>query len=210
VSVKYAIKPGECISSVAFAHGLFPDTIWNDPENREIREKRKSPNILHPGDIVAIPEKKIKEESAATAQTHRFQRKGVPEKFKMQFLDEKNNPLANQKYIIEIDGILSKGSTDGDGKIEQSIPPNARGGKIVIGELRDEYLLNFGHIDPIEEISGVQGRLNNLGYDCGLIDGVLGKQTKEALLAYQNDHGLNKSGDIDEETRRHLKEKHGS
>ena len=128
----------------------------------------------------------------------------------MQFLDEKNNPLANQKYIIEIDGILSKGSTDGDGKIEQSIPPNARGGKIVIGELRDEYLLNFGHIDPIEEISGVQGRLNNLGYDCGLIDGVLGKQTKEALLAYQNDHGLNKSGDIDEETRRLLKEKHGS
>lgn len=210
MSVKYTIKPGECISSVAFAHGLFPDTIWNDPENREIREKRKSPNILHPGDIVAIPEKKIKEESAATAQTHRFLRKGVPEKFKMQFLDEKNNPLANQKYIIEIDGILSKGSTDGDGKIEQSIPPNARGGKIVIGELRDEYLLNFGHIDPIEEISGVQGRLNNLGYDCGLIDGVLGKQTKEALLAYQNDHGLNKSGDIDEETRRHLKEKHGS
>lgn len=206
---KHTIKQGECISSIAFTYGLFPDTIWNDPDNKELKEKRKSLNILHPGDIIVIPDKRIKEEPAAAEKIHRFRRKGVPEKFKMQFLDEEDKPLANQNYIMEIDGISSTGTTDGDGKIEQIIPPNAKSGKIVIGEIRHEYLLNFGHIDPIEEISGVQGRLNNLSYDCGIVDGVLGQQTKEALLAYQKDHGLNQTGDIDAETRQHLKEKHG-
>jgi peptidoglycan hydrolase-like protein with peptidoglycan-binding domain len=60
-------------------------------------------------------------------------------------------------------------------------------------------------IDQQERIRQAQKRLQEAGFVPGDIDGVLGPQTREALRQYQAKHGLPKTGDLDEATRRALK-----
>lgn len=48
-------------------------------------------------------------------------------------------------------------------------------------------------------IKKVQRELNDLGYDCGKVDGVAGKKTKKAVKAYQKDYGLSVDGIIGKE-----------
>ena len=46
----------------------------------------------------------------------------------------------------------------------------------------------------------VQERLKELGYDPGPVDGILGGKTKNAIISFQKDNGLNENGKIDENT----------
>lgn len=48
------------------------------------------------------------------------------------------------------------------------------------------------------DVLGVQQRLNALGYDAGKLDGIFGKMTKAAVLAFQKDNGLKQDASIDE------------
>lgn len=79
----YQAKSGDCVSSVAFNHGFFWETLWNHGSNSELKTKRKDPNILKEGDVVHIPDLTLKQESGATEQRHRFKLKGVPAKLKL-------------------------------------------------------------------------------------------------------------------------------
>jgi peptidoglycan hydrolase-like protein with peptidoglycan-binding domain len=78
------------------------------------------------------------------------------------------------------------------------------GGKVV-----EEYRLNFGELDPIDEVSGVQQRLNNLGYDCA-ITGELDEQTKDAMSSFRAEKNLPESDAIDDDLRGALVDAHGS
>ncbi len=53
-------------------------------------------------------------------------------------------------------------------------------------------------------IKKVQVALNELGYDCGKADGKLGKKTKEALRAFQEDNNLTIDGKIGKEVKEAL------
>ena len=50
----------------------------------------------------------------------------------------------------------------------------------------------------------VQEELTRRGYDPGAIDGVLGPQTRSAIAAYQEDHGMAATGRIDRSLVRSL------
>lgn len=129
----YKVKLGDCISSIAFKHGLFPGTVWDDPKNSKLKEERKNPNILAPGDVVHVRDIEEKEEDCASEERHRFRKKGVPEKLIVQFkIGDK--PRADEDYVLDIDGALSEGKTDKDGKIDIWIPPDAKKGKITFRE----------------------------------------------------------------------------
>lgn len=205
---EYIVKQGDCLSSIANKYGLFWEKIWNHPKNAKIKEKRKDPNILYPGDVLFIPDKEEKEESAPTEQRHRFKVKGVPAMLRLQF-KHGDKPRANEPYTLQIEGKIFSGTTDGEGKIKHPLPPNAKRGKLLLGEYQEEFLLEFGHLDPIEEVSGVQARLNNLGFDCGKIDGVLGPKTEAALIEFQKQYGLLDTGNIDEQTIAKLRQVYG-
>jgi len=201
---KYTVQQGDCISSIAFENGFSPDTLWNDPENKTLKQNRKDPNVLLPGDIVSIRDKEQRDQSCASEQCHRFKRKGVPEKLRMQFMDQEDHPRANVDYQLEIDGVLSENKTDKDGKVEIWIPPNAKEGTITFPDSGEKYELQLGVLDPITETTGVQARLNNLGFYFGPIDGTMNHETIEAIKQFQAENDIDFTGEPNEQTRNAL------
>jgi hypothetical protein len=206
---KYTVKQGDCISSIAFKYGFFPDTIWNDSKNSKLKQDRKDPNVLLPGDEVYIRDKREKEESCESERKHRFKRKGVPERLRIQFMDEEGKPRADEAYILEIDGDLSDGKTDTGGKIVIWIPPDAKEGKITFPNSGEEYGLELGELDPVTEIKGVQARLSNLGFYEGEIDGNIREDLEDAIRDFQESEGLNPTGKIDKSFEQKLEDVYG-
>ncbi len=51
----YTVKPGDYLVKIANEHGIANwKTIWDHPNNAELRKKRKSPDVLFPGDQVYV------------------------------------------------------------------------------------------------------------------------------------------------------------
>ncbi|HUI55331.1 MAG TPA: peptidoglycan-binding protein [Bryobacteraceae bacterium] len=203
----YTIQQGDCLASIAFEYGFFWKTIWDHAENRQLKTKRKDPSVLYAGDVLFIPEKQTKEEPRATDQRHTFVHKGIPEKLHI-ILKAGDDPIANMDYIMSIDGKLVSGTTGGDGDLEQPIVPNAKQAKLWLGPKHLEYEIRLGNLDPLDEIEGVQARLNNIGFPCGEVDGVKGPVTTAALKRFQRSQGLTESGEIDQKTLQALEAAH--
>jgi len=206
----HSVLQGECMSSIGKDHGLFWSTIWNHAANAELKHRRGNPNVLLPHDAVFLPNPRPKGEGGATDQHHKFRRRGEPACFRMKLLEE-GEPRADAPYILEVDGQQHEGVTDAQGLITQPIPGNARRARLLVGPENDqsEYLLGVGELDPVAEIRGVQGRLQNLGYDCGALDGILSERTRKAIARFQRTYKLAESGTPDTATREKLVEVHG-
>ncbi len=214
---EYVVQPGDCMSSIAKDHGYLWETLWNHPANAELNAVRKDPNILLPGDRVTLPPREPKQEAGQTEMRHRFMRRGEPCSLVLR-LQQDHKPRVNAPYVLTVDQSGANavrqrtfsGVTDAEGKIEVLIPNNARRGVLLVGAApeRDEYIIDLGRIDPIDTWSGVQTRLNNLGYACEQT-GEFDEPTREALNAFRAAEGLERSEDIDEPTRARLKERHG-
>jgi N-acetylmuramoyl-L-alanine amidase len=69
--------------------------------------------------------------------------------------------------------------------------------------------LKLGALSPVASAKGVQQRLQNLGFDCGPIDGIVGPRTRAAVRNFQAKFGLPPDGILGPQTRTLLKEKHG-
>ena len=205
--ITHVIEQGDSVIQLSEEHGLFAPTIWDDPANADLKARRKDMNILLPGDVVVIPDIRPKGEHVETLQHHRFRRKGIPAIFRLQVFDHEE-PRANQDYILDIDGVPQEGTTDEHGVLAIHLPPDAEKGKVVIGPDRFYLEIQFGHLDPIAELVGVQKRLNNLGYDCGEAEGELNEQTIAALVTFQRRFDLEETGEPDEATLAKLEELH--
>jgi hypothetical protein len=119
---------------------------------------------------------------------------------------------------LEVGGASYRGTTDAKGTVEQKIPIQAGDGKLIFNKLGLEVPIKVGHLDPICNhddqamvISGIQARLNNLGYFCGQVDGILGPRTKSALASFQQAvlGRDDPDGEPDQETRDQLLSLHG-
>ncbi|WP_347988693.1 peptidoglycan-binding domain-containing protein [Methylomonas sp. AM2-LC] len=241
---KYTVQTGECVSSIAFENGFFWQTIWDHPENLELKQLRTNPNILKEGDVLTIPDKRQKQVSCATDKRHPFKLKGVPAKLRLRIMEPpkpenkpvedatgsddishvedpdfkpetvEDVPVKNAFYNLEIDGKLVKSaSTDDDGRIEISVPPNAREGKLILnpGTAEERIMpLALGSMDPITETSGFRMRLANLGYPCNISGEDDSDDLSSSLRRFQQDNQLDITGRIDDATRNKLKQLHGS
>jgi len=201
----YIVQQGDCISSIAEREGFLPNTLWN--ANPELKVKRKNPNALLPGDELTIPDKTTKTVSKPTDQTHKFVLKRMPTKFRL-VVERYQQPLANKKYILTVDSQTYKGTTTGAGLLEVALPPNATSGLLQIPDESFECSLEFGCLDPADEISGAQGRLQNLGYYHGDISGQMNDDLQEALQFFQSDFGVPVTGQLDTATVQKLLDRH--
>ena len=206
----YVVAQGESIGSVAYKHGLLPDTVWEDAGNRELREARKNKDVLYPGDRLVVPKLRKKSESVSDQQRHTFRRKGVPAWLRLQFQNW-DGPRANEPYVVLVEGRSYEGTTDGEGRLAVPIPPDAKRAEVRVGDPPDVYDLDLATVDPIETTRGVQGRLFNLGYAVGGADGSMSDDTRKALEQFRADHGLpGGDGDPDDALRQALEKAHGS
>jgi hypothetical protein len=198
----HTVSQGDCLSSLASQQGLKWETVWNHPNNQALKQQRKDPNVLYPGDEIYLPDRETKELPRPTEKRHKFAKSGIKAKIKLRLLDD-YKPRAGVNYELEIDGVRKTGVTDGNGFLEQSIPPGARRGRLLVGKgtTKDVYELLLGELDPIDTEAGLRGRLTNLGFGAD--------DLSEAISAFQQKEGLEISGEANELTANRLKERFG-
>jgi N-acetylmuramoyl-L-alanine amidase len=190
----YRARQGDCISSIAAREGLFWQTLWD--QNSDLKAARKDPNRIAPGDKVSIPDLEIKQVAAATEQTHRFKRKGIPAKLKL-VIERDHIPLKSTAFTLTIGANTMEGETDDTGLIDIPIDPTAKTARLEIADL--EYELQLGGLDPEDCNEGMQARLMNLGFYDGALDGDIGEQTQAAVEAFRAFAELGPGTEVDDE-----------
>lgn len=204
--IEHIVVQGETTIGLAEKHGHFAGTLWNDPANAALKAKRADMNTLQPGDKLVIPDLRPKAVSKAVEQKHRFRRKGVPAIFRLQVFDGEK-PRANQEFRLSVDGRSLTGTTDDKGVLEVSLPAQAKSGQLVIGPDKFTVLLGFGRLDPIEEATGLQKRLLNLGFlRPSEVTGHWDEATTAALRKFQGRMGLEETGVMNDATRAKLRD----
>lgn len=205
--IQRTVEEGDSVVKFAAEYGFFPDTIWNDAANAELKTKRKDMNILAPGDAVQIPDRRDRVAPCETSLRHVFRRRGVPMIFRVQ-LFERNEPRKKQPYVLTVDGAEHTGVTDDEGKIEVYLPNKSEQGRLNVNHGDIDMEVRFGYMDPVAEPSGVKKRLANLGFDCGDSGEELDQRTISALRSFQVLIGLEPTGELDTATRDALTECH--
>src|ERR1022692_4713015 len=222
----HVVRQGECMSSIAYLYGFSWKVLWDAAENRELKKSRQDPNVLFPGDVVKIPdkqtkyyagvgragiipEKQTKYYACATDARHLFKLNGFKAVLRIRVMKD-DQPRANENYLLEIDGTLMGGQTDAAGWLEKKIPPNAVRGKLTLSNGLENYDLQLGKLDPVHEVSSIEGRLMNLGYYGGPISGFMNPDLQAALRAFQAGKGLQQLGEADDATKAALQQEHTS
>jgi hypothetical protein len=197
------VVQGDCIYSIAKQYGFAWKVLWNLADNAGLKQTRKDPNVLLVGDVVMVPEKQQKEMSCATDAKHTFQLNDTPARLALQMLDRNHKPRKGLPYSVSIDGAVHSGTTDGEGKINEPMPADAKKASLVLqdGQNVEKYEISLGHVNPVDHETGGQQRLENLG--------LKGLDSKIALLWFQKKNGLPQSGQLDSETLAKLKSVHG-
>jgi hypothetical protein len=208
----YTVIQGDHLSKIAKDNGFTDyNIIWNHPNNSDLKKQRQNPNILLPGDQLFIPDMEQKQESGATDKKHTFVVDKKTLKLRLVLEDFYEKPIAGAQCALLVNGQVYQLTTDGNGKLEQEIPLDAKEGTLIIrGDqtpFANEVLpIRIGHLDPVEEISGQVGRLNNLGYSAGKIDGSDEEEFSSAVQEFQCDNGLTVDGICGSQTQAKLKQ----
>jgi N-acetylmuramoyl-L-alanine amidase len=203
----------DSVESIAFRHGLLPETIWQHQENAALRRQRVSMHVLLRHDRLFVPALAVKSVACATQQRHRFVRRAVPARLPLKLLLG-SIPVASLPCRFEIPGcatILS--ATDADGYVQFPVMPDVAAARLVVelGDGREVAIaLAPRALDPVDTATGVQARLRNLGYLAEAVDGVYDLPTVLALAQFQSDQVLTVSGAANAPTRDALLRIHGS
>lgn len=228
--IYYTVVQGDYLSKIARTFGFSSHLVlWDAPENKELKELRKNPNVLFPGDRLFIPKKEIKEQNGATGKRHRFELQSEKLFLRISLTDLKNHALAGNDCTLSLETDSKVLSTDSQGMLEREIldPRTAAQGLLLDrGSTRDalrverQIPLKIGNLDPETKVSGQIARLNNLGYNAGdvpenaltadeektLIKSV---QFRSAVEEFQCDFHLAVDGICGAKTAKKLKETHG-
>lgn len=187
------VKQGECLASLADAHG-FRDwrTIYDHPDNAELREARPDPNHLLPGDRIVIPDKGERIETRMTSSRHRFVLSSPKTQLRLR-LDE----LEPVRYRLTVAEVVAEGSGS---MIDVDIPASATHAELEIWledgveEPHLTWAFDLGHIDPHVSPSGGAGRLRNLGYGSADAEGSMA----EPVRAFQRESSKPVTGELDD------------
>ncbi len=199
----YRVRQGDDLPRIAELFGFHDwHRVWDQPNNAQLRKERgEKPYVLFPGDCVFVPKCERKWETGETEARHTFVLRHRREILRLLLRDADNQPLARIPYtlifFIGDQGTASadterfvtgpvRGTTGAGGEIAHEIPHGCRSATL---EYEDHLLsIHIGELDPVTCLTGIQQRLNNLGYDAGAVDGVLGPHTRRALRAFQRDN----------------------
>jgi N-acetylmuramoyl-L-alanine amidase len=216
MSTVHVVKQGDCLYRIARQYG-FADwrTIYDHADNEAFRSKRPNPNVIYPGDEIAIPDKDVKQVSLPTTAKHKLRVKRPKVMLRVQLKDELDEPLAGKQFELKFGEDLHEGSTDGDGILEAKVEASDEIGELTVwgsGDREAErwlWHIRVGHLDPVEELPGVRQRLNNLGFYCEPKGQEPDDSLRFAVKGFQRVAGIEPTGEVDDATRGKLVELHG-
>jgi hypothetical protein len=207
----YVVKQGDYLTKLAHRVGRSPEEIWGHPANAELRAQRSDMDTLSPGDIVHLPDAPFAPQALQKGSANRY-RATVPRvPVTLRLRDHRGEPLRDAAYRVEGLPGEATGRTDGEGAVRLMVPSTLAEVVIVLEEGQHALRVRVGHMDPIEERSGVEKRLAHLGYLVGMRgddDGDIA--LRAALHDFQSDRGLTPTGELDDATRDALRTAHGS
>ncbi|MBB1506380.1 peptidoglycan-binding protein [Pseudoalteromonas sp. SG41-1] len=119
------------------------------------------------------------------------------EYFRLQVSYDDGDDITGKRVVLNIGNQTIDTVLQSDGLIEVELNNNdALTGNVDLylkaGETTPtkSFAVQIGNLDPIDTLSGVQGRCNMLGFDCGTVDGVMGKKTRIGVKEFQYEHDL--------------------
>ena len=215
----HVVQQGEYLAKIAKQYGFRNwHAIYDYPQNASLRKKRPNPNMLFPGDVLYIPPLEPKTLSRPTGTRHVFILHQHKVKVKMVLKGHDGAPMKDLPYTLDVGGSQFRGKTDSQGVVEHEIAVDSTEGQLTLEDFGLKVPVKVGDLDPIADadsqntvISGIQARLNNLGFYCGEADGILGPRTQAALASFQQTvmGREDADGEPDQETKDKLLSAHG-
>jgi hypothetical protein len=211
----YAIDAGDCTMSVAAEAGYHDwKPVWNAPENQALRESRKSPFVLLPGDTVTVPDPRLKTVERPEMALHRFVLKTLRARLRVRLLqrhaDGTQAALAGASCHVTIDEVVTDATSDSDGWVEVKLDPAARAAELKVDKTQTNpplgWHISLGTLLPDTETSGAVNRLINLGYRALAEDSQV--YLPYAIRAFQEDAGIEVTGELDDATKSELAKRH--
>ena len=211
----HTVKQGEYLSKIAKQYGWDWKKLYDHPDNADFKKKRSNPNLIHPGDEIVIPEKDPFGADIETGKSFTFKLSDGTNKLSVVLEDAEGEALGKKRFTLESDDgkVKEEGKTGGDGLVECDLPDDVE--EVILNLWLDDekepslsWALQIACLDPPEEISGVQGRLLNLGFFCGEVGGEMDEATEAALLAFKTKTELDPDSVLDDKTINKLKEIH--
>jgi hypothetical protein len=200
------IGPGDHATRVVHDAGFARlETVWDHPDNAELKQRRDNPSVLARGDELALPELRTATAEASTGARHRYVVRRTPLELRLQLRDFRQRPLAGRSCTLDVDGDAQELVSDGDGVIVRAIAHDARTAVLTVDD--DELQLMIGYLEPVDTDAGWKDRLTNLGY---LVDPQDEIAIELALEEFQTDNALELTRVPDDATRAKLLEIHGS
>lgn len=210
--IEHVVQQGECLASIAARFGQSVVSLWGLAENAGLRALRgDDPYVLAPGDVVRVPRPQRTSLVLATGRRHVIRRIGTLVPFQVT-CRHNDAPRANLGFTLELRGMkgqLIHGTSEADGTVRADIPATARGGVLRFEDGRGTIAFELGALDPLDTLTGIQARLQSLGYYRYEVDGVFGPRTARAVTEFQRDAGVNVTGQIDDATRAAVERAYG-
>jgi N-acetylmuramoyl-L-alanine amidase len=214
---RYKVEQGDRLPTIARKKGFARwQTIWDFDGNVDLKDLRGNAHILFPDDEVSIPSKlaRVAEVSGGKAE---YVVQSAVEVLRVRFAgvwSSENEPVTFKATPDTVDDPI-EGKLLDDCIMTIDLPSNTRRVRVQLFRLAEKepiasYNLDVGNLDPTEEISGIQGRLRNLGYYDGVITGKMDEKTQNALIQFR----LARLGDskdfVDAKFLQALREAHGT
>ncbi|MBB1335683.1 MULTISPECIES: PGRP and LysM peptidoglycan-binding domain-containing protein [unclassified Pseudoalteromonas] len=199
---QHTVAQGETLLRIARQYGYKTSTaLYNHPSNAEFKALRPDPNLIFPGDIINIPPKKEKFMPLRANSLNTFVVKNEKEYFRLQIIHEDGDDITGKRIVLNIGSQTIDTVLQSNRLIEIELNNNdALTGSVDLylneGETTPTKSFNvqIGNLDPIDTLSGVQGRCNMLGFNCGKVDGVNGTKTKAGVKEFQQAQQLQVDG----------------
>lgn len=210
---------GESVATVAVRGGLDADAVWNLDENADLRSKRTDADVLAPGDILYVPDRKARWLPATVGSTNQY--KTPPAKLfaRLQCVDEEGNALPDSAYVVENVDPPLKGTMSG-GVIELAVPGDSRLLHIHLTDLETTLVAEVAGLDPVDDPHGrgVGQRMAALAIAPpvpALATGEARRIVEAEYLAaaigeFQKKQGVDVTGVVDDPTRAALVKAHGA
>ncbi len=207
----HVVRQGEYLAKLASELGFDADETWNHPRNSELREARKDPSVLAPGDVLWFcPRERGHHNLNARAENGYAVR--VPRvDLRVQVRGHLGEPLRGEAYEAEA-AEPPQGNLDGEGYLNVKVPIHITAVSVSLPARDVTLRLLIGHLDPHTEWTGAAQRLRQLGYHRGSIpteDVEEHPGIARALGLFQEEEGLDVTWSLTPETAERLNQRIG-